>query len=131
LGSEAMIEINIDGARFDSVEGFYAELNRHLEPGSSIEAHCLDSLHDVLRDSFGDPTSGYRIRWCNAELSRGRLGYPETSRQLEERLKRCHPDNKPMIRAQLAEARRGRGPTAFDWLVEILREHDHIELELS
>ena len=125
-----MIEIDLDGAGFESIEGFYAELNRQLPPDSSIEAHCLDSLNDILLDSFGDPSHGYRIRWRNAGLSRERLGYPETIRQLERRLQHCHPESKAHVQAQLSEAQAGRGPTAFEWLVEIIQGHHHIRLDL-
>jgi len=32
---------------------------------------------------------------------------------------------------ELADAQQGRGPTLFDWLVEIIREHPQIELRLE
>jgi hypothetical protein len=126
-----VVEIEIDGARFSSVEGFYVELNRHLLPDSSIEAHCLDSLNDVLRDAFGEPSAGYLICWRNSALSREQLGYPETVRQLETRLQHCHPSNASRIRSQIADAQHGVGPTAFDWLLEIIRGHEHVRLELA
>lgn len=67
-----------------------------------------------------------------------RLGYEETVRQLRNRLARCHPQNIPIVESQLLDARRGEGPTVFDWLIEIIREHgpggsegdDNVELLL-
>ena len=41
-------------------------------------------------------------------------------RQLELRLGRCHPSNRPCVQAELDEASAGRGPTVFDWIVEIM-----------
>ena len=63
-------------------------------------------------------------------MSRQHLGYDETIRQLEMRLRRCHPNSEPFVQAQLLEAQRGRGPTAFDRVVEVIREHAHIQVEL-
>ena len=54
----------------------------------------------------------------------------ETARELERRLERCHPSNRGEVERELAAARSARGPTVFDWLVEIIRSHDTIELKL-
>jgi hypothetical protein len=35
-------------------------------------------------------------------------------------LARAHPSNKPAVDAELADARAHRGPTVFDWLVDII-----------
>jgi hypothetical protein len=83
----------------------------------------LDAFNDILRGGFGTPDSGFTLVWRNHDLSRERLGYPETVRQLERRLERCHPANRGEVRAELAEARCERGPTVFDWLLEIIRIH--------
>lgn len=82
---------------------------------------------------------GFVLRWINSELSRERLAYPETVRQLELRLQRCHPTNVPRVRQQLEAAMRGEGPTVFDWLVGIIAVHtqggreeeDGVELVLA
>jgi hypothetical protein len=75
----------------------------------------------------------------NHDTSRERLGYPETVRQLQRRLRECHPTNRDAVAADLARARARSGPTVFDWLVEIIRIHgaggdeeeDRVELELA
>jgi hypothetical protein len=51
------------------------------------------------------------------------LGYHETVRQLERKLARCHPSNRDHVRRELELARAGGGPTVFDWLIEIVRDH--------
>jgi hypothetical protein len=63
------------------------------------------------------------LRWVNSELSRKRLGYIETVRQLENSLQRCHASSRPHVTRKLDEARRGQGTTVFDWLLEILTVH--------
>ena len=56
-------------------------------------------------------------------MSRKRLGYLETVRQLERRLQRCHPTARRDIKAQLRNAQNSTGATVLDWLVEIIRVH--------
>jgi hypothetical protein len=70
---------------------------------------------------FGTPDEGYVRRWLDAGRSRQALGCPETVRQLERKLERYHPANRGLVQAELQEARRGEGPTVFDWLMEIVR----------
>ncbi|MGW4519237.1 barstar family protein [Streptomyces sp. NPDC004393] len=60
-----------------------------------------------------------RVEWRDHQVSREYLGYPETARQLEIRLSRCHPTNRPAVSADLAAAREERGTTVFDWLIGI------------
>ena len=62
------------------------------------------------------------VEWRDHEVSRFNLGYEETVRQLELRLARCHPSNRPRVQADLDAARAGQGPTVFDWLVEIFED---------
>ncbi len=80
----------------------------------------LDAFADCLGGGFGTPADGDSlVEWRDHEVSRARLGHAETARQLEARLARRHPDNRPAVRARLAAARSGRGPTVFDRLVGI------------
>jgi hypothetical protein len=67
------------------------------------------------------------------------LGYPATIRYLQERVRRGHPSNVDLVRADLESARRSEGQTLFEILIEILRTHgpggrekdDGVELELA
>jgi hypothetical protein len=83
----------------------------------------LDGFNDVLRGGFGTPEEVFTIRWKNREISRQRLGYPETVRQLELRLAQCHPANRARVSQDLEQARAKQGPTVFEWLTEIIRDH--------
>jgi len=112
----------IDGARFSTLEGFFAEFSRVVMPQYPI-SNNLDAFNDVLRGGFGTPDEGFMIRWINHSISKQRLGYPETVRQLELRLARCHPANRTYVSRDLERARTEQGPTVFDWLIEIMRDH--------
>lgn len=114
--------LEIDGSRFSTLEGFYDEVSRVLIPGQ-FWGHNLDAFNDILRGGFGTPEGGFVFCWKNWDVSRERLGHPETARQLEQSIRRCHPDNRDSVSGQLDRARRNEGPTVFDWLVEIIRIH--------
>lgn len=127
----------IDGSRFSTLEGFFDEASRGLMLGGSWGRN-LDAFNDILRGGFGTPEGGFLLIWARHDFSRERLGYPETVRQLELRLSRCHPENRARVALELEAARRAEGPTVFDWLVEIISAHgpggdeaeDGVRLEL-
>ena len=115
-------EYVLDGRRITSLEAFYDEVSSTLIPGAWWGEN-LDAFDDILRGGFGTPEDGFVIRWQHSNVSKANLGYPETVRQLERRLERCHPANREIVRAELRRAQRGEGETVFDWLVEIIRDH--------
>jgi len=111
----------IDGERFSTLEEFYGEIDRVMQP--SAWGHNLDAFNDVLRGGFGTPQGGFRIRWRNHGTSKCRPGYPETVRQLKLRLERCHPSNRESVSQYLRDAAQEKDQTVFDWLVDIIRRH--------
>lgn len=123
------VELTIDGERFATLDEFYEEVSRKLIPGADWGRN-LDAFNDILSGGFGTPDEGFVLVWCCSDLSRERLGYAETIRQLERRLLQCHPSNRGRVTEELARARRSEGPTSFDWLVEIIREQPDVELKL-
>ena len=112
----------IDGRNFSTLEEFYDEISRVVIPGVPWGRN-LDAFNDILRGGFGTPEVGFVLRWLNSQVSRKRLSYKETVRQLEERLAHCHPSNRDLVAAEIAEAKQGFGRTVFDWLVEIIEAH--------
>jgi RNAse (barnase) inhibitor barstar len=127
----------VDGTRFSDLDGFAREFSGLLS-GYTWRGN-LDALNDVLRGGYGTPESGWVLRWVDSESSRTALGHPETARRLERLLPSVDPSNRAAFEARLDEARRGEGPTLFDEIVAIIREHgpggtesvDGILLELS
>jgi hypothetical protein len=127
----------IDGASFSDFDGFAREFSRLL-CNYSWQGN-LDAFNDLLRGGFGTPEDGWILRWLNSELSRSALGYGATVERLERILLTCHPSNRPNIADRIRLARTGQGPTLFDEIVAIIREHgldgreprDGIVLELA
>ena len=128
----------IDGARFSTLQGFFDEISRVLNPSANWGRN-LDAFNDILRGGFGTPKMGFVLQWRNSALSRERLGYPETVKQLELRLQKCHPTNVEHVQKSLADARINKGATVFDWILEIIARHciggaeeqDGVELVLT
>jgi RNAse (barnase) inhibitor barstar len=112
----------IDGARFSTLEGFFDEISRVLVPRVPWGRN-LDAFNDILRGGFGTPEDGFVLLWIRSDVSRERLGYPETVRQLEMQLQRCHPSHRTSIVGRIEAAKRGEGPTVFDWLIDIISNH--------
>jgi hypothetical protein len=119
--SDELPVLVIDGARFSDFEGFAREFSRllcnHTWRGN------LDAFNDILRGRFGTPETGWVLRWLDSELSRAALGYEATIRRLEQLLITCHPSNRSHIEARISCAQRGEGPSLFDEVVEIIRNH--------
>ena len=90
----------------------------------------LDALEALLRGDYGLLPETFRIVWHHADRSQAALSYPETVRQLTQRLRDCPP--KVLIKTAwaLRAALRSQGPTVYDWLVTLMQSHPHIELVL-
>ncbi len=116
-------EYVLDGSKVTSLEAFYDQISDTLIPGAHWGRN-LDAFNDILLGGFGTPEGGFILRWTHSEASRASLGYPETVRQLEKRLEQCHPTWRDSVQAKLTEAKQDKGATVFDWLVEIIRDHD-------
>lgn len=115
-------EYTLDGTRITSLEAFYDEISDNVIPGV-FWGRNLDAFNDILWGGFGTPPEGFTIRWQASDISRKNLGHAETEKLLELILERCHPSGREKLQRQLTDARNGKGPTVFDWLVEIVQDH--------
>ncbi|WP_027932972.1 barstar family protein [Amycolatopsis thermoflava] len=114
----------LDGAQIRTLEDFWQAIMDAFDgEGRQYFGRNLDAFADCLSGGPGCPDADdFVVEWRDHAISRDLLGYAETVRQLEQRLARCHPTNRPVVRADLEAARAGRGPTVFDWLVQIFEE---------
>ena len=122
----------LDGNNFSTLEEFWEEIGYVLM--GIRNAHWgrnLDAFRDILCGGWGTPDEGFILVWKNSALSRERLGYPETIRQLEKRLQICHPTAREITKTKIELAKQNKGTTVFDWLVEIIREEESVELRLE
>ena len=124
----------IDGARFSTLKAFYDEVERVLCPNIGFRWNRgLDGFNDILKGGFGsfEYEEPIELIWKNSEKSRNDLGYRETVRQLRKWLWQYHPGHIPRIWRELKEAKKGKGDTIFDMLIETIRENTHIDLTLA
>jgi RNAse (barnase) inhibitor barstar len=119
----------VDGDAFTDFPGFVREFSKLLD--NHAWNGNLDAFHDILRGGFGTPEGPWILHWINADRSRDALGREAEIDRLEALIRAAHPSNKAGIRARIERARVGAGPTLFDELVAIIREHDDITLDLD
>lgn len=122
----------IDGNNFSSYEEFFHEITKVLVPGAIDRwIRNLDALNDYLYRGDDKPEGSFILVWKNSALSKTRLGYSETIRWLEGHLKICHPCNIPIIQERIALTGQNQGTTFFDEIIDVVREHEDIELRLE
>ena len=117
----------IDASQFESLDGFFKHADKVLCVGFT-SGQNLDAFRDILEGGFGafEPDEKIELIWHGTAKSKKDLGYSETVSALRKRLKRCHPTNRLTVESYLKEAKEKIGPTAYDWLVESIREKRHI-----
>ncbi|MBK9183979.1 MAG: barstar family protein [Ignavibacteria bacterium] len=126
--------ITIEGINFSDLEGFYNEIDRVLTKDLDWQTgHNLDALFDLLRGGFGvhDYEEPIAIIWTHSEKSGQDLGWDATVRYLQAKLTTCHPTAIDSLKADLELARQNQGKTLFERIVEIMKEHEHIDVTLA
>ena len=119
----------LNGGNFSTLEAFADEFTRALNLEIKWNGN-LDAFHDILRGGFGTPADGFVLVWKHSQLSRKALGYAETVRWLEERVQHCHPANVEDFKKRLDAARHYQGSTLFDWIIDIIQDEEHRDIEL-
>ncbi|MFB7453483.1 barstar family protein [Streptomyces sp. NPDC056194] len=113
----------LDGRQIRTLEDFWRVIGEAINGPEGYFGRNLDAFADCLSGGFGTPDDDdYVVEWRDHQVSRQHLGYPETARQLEIRLSRCHPTHRPSFSADLDAARQEHGTTVFDWLIETFND---------
>lgn len=129
-------EILINGNHFRDYAGFVEEFNRAylaVYDGPPWDGKDFNDLDDFL-ESPGERLS---IRWMNSEKSRADLGHEAMRAFWLQSLERCRMElpQARFMHEQLLEridqANAGHGSTLFDWLVDQLRDYEHVDLRLE
>ncbi|HZS07394.1 MAG TPA: barstar family protein [Blastocatellia bacterium] len=120
----------IDGRKCVSLAATAEEFTRALRVTSPWHGN-LDALNDILNGGFGTPDEGFTLLWEFSATARQGLGHEETAKWLIERRDHCHPTNRHVFEEWLTNAQQGPGRTLFDEIVEIIEDHEDIELRLQ
>ena len=119
----------VDGKTFETLEGFFDEMNRQLAV-STESAKTLEEFEKMLQKEFNDASKGMVFVWKNHHLSKESLGFGETMRFLEKKLKVCHHSEVLVVRKELAQTKKGNGILLFDAIIELLEHYRQKGLEL-
>jgi RNAse (barnase) inhibitor barstar len=118
----------IDGRDFKTLEGFFEAVGDVLVPGEEWGKN-LDAFNDILCWPLQGNRPPYTLVWKHANLSRKWLNHLEAARHLEGRTREPRP---LFVSEKVENANRCIGPTAFDWLIEIIQCHpDWLTLKLE
>lgn len=124
----------LEGKTIKNLKSFYDEVEKKLtsELGWKIGRN-LDAFNDVLRGGFGIHEYGQDLQliWNDSDISREKLGHKETIKYLHNIMKKCHPSNLPELRKRLKLVEKGQGETLFDTILDIIKTHPYIKLELK
>ena len=112
--------VTIGGARFTALGGSFDEFQHRALKGAKWGRN-LDGFNDVLRGGLRTPQGGFVLVWQHRALSRQRLGYAETARQLCRMLATGDPHNVEAVRHEVSLALSRRGSTVCDWPLDIVR----------
>lgn len=88
-------------------------------------------LNDILRGGFGVHEEPIRLIWETSNKSKRKLGWDETIKYLAAKLKTCHPTNVQFVKNDLELANQHKGKILFELIVDIIKSHEYIELDLN
>ena len=128
------LEIIIDGNKFSDLKSFYKEVDNVLTKDLQWETgHNLNAFNDLLYGGFGvhEYEEPIKLIWINCLKSKNDLGYDTTIKYLTKKLKKCHRTNVEYVRTELIEAKKHKGETLFEIIINIIKEHQHIELVIA
>lgn len=123
--------LTIDGARFDDIKGFYAEVNRVFMTNEDWRlGESLDALDDLFYGGYGalQGADSVRLQWRCMDKSAADLGHDATRRWLADKLRQPQFFNPDTIRNQLAALDAGSGQTFFQIVLQIIKGHPKLEL---
>ena len=119
----------IDGNNFNDFAGFIVEFNRCFV--CYVGGHWQGNI-DAFNDYLSWTDERCTIRWLNSSKSSIDLGHESMATWLRKNLETCHPSNVKSGRERLENAMTGRGPTLFEWIVDIIRENgDNVDFLLD
>jgi RNAse (barnase) inhibitor barstar len=129
-----MKRVEIEGKNITDLASFYDEIEKKLTYSLNWKiGRNLDAFNDVLRGGFGvhDLGETLNVVWKNHKNSERTLGWNETEKYIQSKLKRCYPKNIPSISNDLELAKKHEGKTLFETIVDIIHQRENVRLQLK
>ena len=124
----------LDGLNFNSLDSFYDEVEKVLTKNLDWKiGRNFNALDDILWGGFGafEDEEPIDLIWKNSNKSKDDLGYHETIRELQESLKECNNPDKSAIEKKIEDVKNKTEPTIFESLIELIIEHENVNLILE
>ncbi|NDV79524.1 barstar family protein [Dysgonomonas sp. 511] len=123
--------IVIDGSKIHDIPTFYEEINRVFMANTDWKlGQSLDALNDMFYGGYGEIKGDETIRliWTDFEKNREDLGLELTKAYYQEKLKSPDKFNSDFVQHKQTELEEGTGKTYFEIILEIIGEHQNIDL---
>jgi RNAse (barnase) inhibitor barstar len=128
--------IIIDGNNISNLKTFYEEIDRILTKDLDWKTgHNLDAFNDILRGGFG--VAEYKepiiLIWKNASKNKNDLGIKATKRfyKIKICMNKYSLSNVQNWKGKLKQLFHKNGKTLFTIIVDIIKEHEHIEFKFE
>jgi hypothetical protein len=123
--------VEIDGRDFRTLDEVFEVIGAALIPGQRWGKN-LTAFNHILCWPLARDAEPYVLLWRWSNLSRRRLNHGAAEQYWEEVIRAGAGKPIAWQAEQLARAARCEGPTAFDWIVEIIKRHpDWLSLRLE
>ena len=123
--------VQIDGRDFRTLDEFFEVIGAALIPGERW-GKDLTAFNDMLRRPLAHDREPYVLVWRRSNLSRRRLNHGAAAQHWRDVVQVGGRKPTAWQAEQLAWLERCEGPTAFDWVVEVIeRRPDRLSLRLE
>lgn len=129
-----MKEIVIQGENIHDIPSFYQEINRLFMQNEDWKiGNSLDALDDLLYGGFGSmrEEESFKIIILNSDFVKNHLGFETTLAYYQQKIYPESPFNQSHFINKIEELKNGNGQTYFDVIIEIIKSHNQIHLELK
>jgi RNAse (barnase) inhibitor barstar len=114
--------VEIDGRDFPSLDEFFEVIGAALIPGAPWGKN-LDAFNDLLCWPLARDPEPYVLVWRRSRLSQRRLNHGAAELYWHHVIRAGGGKPSAWQADQLTRAERCEGPTAFDWIVQIIEGH--------
>lgn len=120
----------VNGNNFLDLQSFYDEVvNVLTEDFADKFGRNMNAFDDILLGGFGkfEHQENITLIWKDIEKSKKDLGWPETIKYVEGKLKTCHPTNIESVKNDLKLAKEFKGQTLFEIIIAKIKRQKHIQ----
>lgn len=125
--------VTINGNNISDLDGFYVEIEKHLQKSECPWGRNLDSLNEIVQCNFNHTDKPEfdvkEVVWLNAKSSEEKLGVDETVKWLAKKID-YSSDNRYQddLMKRIERVKNKSEQTLFDILIELFESNANIKL---